>query len=387
MSVTTTTTNSTIGDTARDYDVVILGGGPSGASAVSICTWLKKRVCVVDPKGRVWPAPTGAVSKIHRSCGMLHGDPFGKKRVPWAVVEEHFQTTLQRVRGLPLPHEGSVPPRATPDSREAVKSQTRPSSTQVAVSEDRNASASASASALATHKFAALPPNVTVMKGFGRMVDVNTVEVRSAGGIDSRLLQTITTNVVLVASGSVPSHLPGIPFDGRYIFDSDNISTIGRTPHRIVVQGAGIIGIEYAFIMRQLGAEVDVVEFMPTLLPALDIDVHKAIVEQLERTGIKLYLNSILEVLEVPPLPANPSAEFPADRDRPETVRVQVRDRSKQTTKAVPFEIRCDAVLSATGRVGNTAGMNLDGVGCKIDRRYVLPAHILAIRGLVCRDA
>lgn len=264
----------------------------------------------------------------------------GTKRVPWSVVDEHLRTTLERVKNLPLPHEGSTPPR----SSEAGEEQ----------------------SGTATHKFAAVPSNVTILQGFGRLVDPNTIEIRSSGGSNAALLQTITSNVVLIASGSVPSHLPGIPFDGRFVFDSDDITTIGRTPHKIVVQGAGIIGIEYAFIMRQLGAEVTVIEFMPALLSALDVDVHEAIVEQLKRTGIKVHLNAILEVLEVPPPPADPSKETAADRDRPESVRVRVRPRGKGS---VPFEIKCDAVMSATGRVGNTAGMNLEGIGCTVNRR------------------
>ena len=193
-----------------DYDVIIIGGGPAGSNAVSICTWLNKRVCVIEPRGYLWPAPTGAVSKIHRTCGLTHGDSLGRVRVPWSVVDDHLAATLDRVRRLPLPHDSASP--SSP----------------------------------------ALPSSVTVVKGFGRLKDVNTVEVRSApamcivndGADDGGILHCVTADVILLASGSVPARLPSIPFDGKYVFDSDDIAQIGRTPHKIVVQGAGVIGIE-----------------------------------------------------------------------------------------------------------------------------------------------
>ena len=230
MASATATTATTSGSD-RDFDVIIVGGGPAGSSAVSICTWLKKRVCVIDPRGTLWPAPTGAVSKIHRNCGMLFGDPHGKKRVPWSVVDDHLNTTLERVRRLPLPHEGAT--------------------LRKHGSTDPGATAAAAAPLADL-----LPSTVTVLKGFGRLADTNTVEVHPSGASQGAPLQTVTADVILIASGSVPTHLPSIPFDGRYVYDSDNIATIGRTPHNVVVQGAGIIGVEYAFIMRQLGAEV-----------------------------------------------------------------------------------------------------------------------------------
>ena len=115
-------------------------------------------------------------------------------------------------------------------------------------------------------------------------------------------------------------------------------------------------------------------EFMPSLLPNLDVDIREAIQDQLARTGIKLVLNAILSVVSVPGAPGNGKQETPADRNRAKSVRVRIEPRTTKnnTTKSEePFEILCDAVLSATGRGGNTAGMNLDKVGCKLDRTFV----------------
>lgn len=156
----------------HDFDVVVLGGGPAGASIVSICGWLKKSVCVVEPRGNITPAPTGAISKIHRACGNLHGDPFGKVRVEWSVVEDYLAATLKRVRDLPLPHEG------------------------------KGGKAGSAA-------------HVTVVEGTGRLEDEHTVGVLLPDGN----LKMLTSDVIIIATGSKPARFKGVPFDGRVVFD------------------------------------------------------------------------------------------------------------------------------------------------------------------------
>jgi pyruvate/2-oxoglutarate dehydrogenase complex dihydrolipoamide dehydrogenase (E3) component len=155
-----------------DYDVLVLGGGPAGASVVSICGWLNKSACVVEPRGAITPAPTGAISKIHRACGSLHGDPFGNVRVEWSVVEDHLAATLKRVGDLPLPHEGK-------GGKAGVTGQ------------------------------------LTVVEGIGRLEGEHTVSVLLPDGNKKML----TSEVIIVATGSKPSRLKGVPFDGRFVFD------------------------------------------------------------------------------------------------------------------------------------------------------------------------
>lgn len=168
-----------------DYDVLILGGGPAGASAVSICAWLGKRVCVIEPRGCLYPAPTGAVSKILRMCGILHGNVFGEKVVPWSTVKEYLHATVDRVQRLPLPHD------------------------------------SASVDGL------------TVLQGSAQFVDPHCVKILNDSPQDFE--KTVSADVIICATGSTAAKLPRVPFDGRFVFHSDDIVQINRTPHKILI--------------------------------------------------------------------------------------------------------------------------------------------------------
>ncbi len=144
-----------------------------------------------------------------------------------------------------------------------------------------------------------------------------------------------------------------------------------------------------AFIMRSLGAEVIVVERGPALLPQLDVDVREAVRDRLQEVGIRVLLHAMMTVEHVPPRPVDDEDaddETPADRDRPESVVVRISPRPRWARGSAtsdwdiggnaigdeapaPFSIKCDAVLSAAGRLGNTFGMNLEGAGCRVDHR------------------
>ena len=124
--------------------------------------------------------------------------------------------------------------------------------------------------------------------------------------------------------------------------------------------------------MRQLGAEVVVVEHGAELLRTLDVDLRDAIGAQLHKVGVKVFRESVVSVVSAPVSPHN--GETPADRDVPETVHVRITPTERRSTRkgsasAGAVDIWCDAVLSATGRDGNTAGMNLEAVGCQLNKR------------------
>ena len=80
-----------------DYDIVIIGGGPTGASAVSACAILNRRVAVIDPRGTITAAPTGTISKAFRAAALEHAQP---ESASWSAVQTKVKDTVARAASL-----------------------------------------------------------------------------------------------------------------------------------------------------------------------------------------------------------------------------------------------------------------------------------------------
>ncbi|MDZ3822636.1 MAG: dihydrolipoyl dehydrogenase [Pseudoxanthomonas sp.] len=113
---------------------------------------------------------------------------------------------------------------------------------------------------------------VTPVAGTGRLLPGRKVEVT---GHDGKVSELAATNVI-IATGSVPFELPGIPFDGEHIVDNVGALDFSEVPARLGVIGAGVIGLELGSVWRRLGAEVVVLEAMDSFLAAADADIAKA---------------------------------------------------------------------------------------------------------------
>src|SRR5207244_1341329 len=133
---------------------------------------------------------------------------------------------------------------------------------------------------------------VTVVKGWARVVDGKTVEVapppRAANGDDSAV-QRISCEHLLLASGSQAVALPGLPFGGPVISATEALSP-ASLPQRLLVVGAGYIGLELGMAYRKLGCEVTVVEAQDRVLPAYDDELAKPVVAALRRLGMSVHL-------------------------------------------------------------------------------------------------
>jgi len=107
-----------------------------------------------------------------------------------------------------------------------------------------------------------------VIKGRGTIVDENTVRVTMANGSTGGV--QLSTGAIIIATGSKSNRFPPTNFDLPGVYDSDTIAKLDRVPKRMVIQGAGIISIEYALIFARLGTHVTVVDAFPAFLPMLD---------------------------------------------------------------------------------------------------------------------
>jgi dihydrolipoamide dehydrogenase len=151
----------------------------------------------------------------------------------------------------------------------------------------------------------------------------------------------------VVATGSRPIDLPGLPFDGQRVIDSSRALSLAEVPRRLAVIGGGYIGLELGFMYRKLGTEVTVVEMLDQVLPGFDDDLAKAVARSLKKKGIETLLASKATGLE--------------KIDGGVRLTVQTPDGARS--------VECDHVLVTVGRRPNSGGLGLEGCGVAIDAK------------------
>ena len=129
-------------------------------------------------------------------------------------------------------------------------------------------------------------PGITLVNAKASFVDDHTVE--AAG-------EQYTADTIIIATGSTHRSLRLEALDEDMLLTSDTLLSLTSFPRRLCIVGAGVIGMEFASIFRQLGAEVTVVEFLKECIPALDSDIAKRLRKQLEKQGVEFYMQSAVK--------------------------------------------------------------------------------------------
>jgi dihydrolipoamide dehydrogenase len=189
--------------------------------------------------------------------------------------------------------------------------------------------------------------------GTGRIAAPGKVEVKTADG----KTQTLETKNIVIATGSDVAKLRGVEIDGKRIVSSDQAIALPKVPQRMLVVGAGVIGLELGSVWRRLGSQVTVVEFLDRILPGMDNEVCRQSQRLLEKQGIVFKLGS--KVTSV---------------DSSNAVLKASVEPSKGGASEV---IEADVVLVAIGRVPFTDGLGLEEAGVAKDNRgrVVTDAH------------
>ena len=182
--------------------------------------------------------------------------------------------------------------------------------------------------------------NIEVIWGEASFKDAHTVRVRKRDGTE----QDLTTEIILIATGSSPHHPPEIPFDHQVIYDSDSILRMNRIPKTMAIVGGGVIGSEYASIFTALGVQVTLVESRERLLPFVDAEIADRLKQQLEGIGLRFIFN-----------------------DRAVKIEVE-QDRARITLERGEV-LQCDIALFAAGRQSNVQGLGLEELGVKLGSR------------------
>jgi dihydrolipoamide dehydrogenase len=186
---------------------------------------------------------------------------------------------------------------------------------------------------------------IDTFRGVGRIVAPGKIEVKD----DADKTQSLETKNIVIATGSDVARLNGIGIDEKRIVSSTGALDLATVPQKLVVVGAGVIGMELGSVWRRLGAQVTVVEFLDHILPGIDSEVARQFQRLQEKQGIAFKLSSKVTAIDT-------SGKI---------LKIKVEPAAGGAAET----LEADIVLVAIGRVPYTDGLGLEAVGVKKDNR------------------
>jgi dihydrolipoamide dehydrogenase len=186
---------------------------------------------------------------------------------------------------------------------------------------------------------------IETFRGVGRIVASGQVEVKDDGG----KTQNLEAKAIVIATGSDVARLNGIDIDEKRIVSSTGALDFPAVPQRLVVVGAGVIGMELGSVWRRLGAQVTVVEFLDHILPGIDGEVARQFQRLQEKQGIAFRLSSKVTAID----------------NSGKTLKIKV----EPAAGGAATMLEADIVLVAIGRVPYTDGLGLEAAGVQKDNR------------------
>ncbi|HAV13831.1 MAG TPA: dihydrolipoyl dehydrogenase, partial [Opitutae bacterium] len=187
---------------------------------------------------------------------------------------------------------------------------------------------------------------IKVFNGLGSLAGGNKVSVRATGqNID------IEGKHIILATGSSTIELPFLKFDGETVVSSDQAIAFDKVPEKMAVVGAGAIGLELGSVWARLGAQVDVIEFLPTIAPTFDKDVSKMAERLFKKQGLNFHLKTKVTGIK-----------------KAKGKNVLTAEKGDEN---IEFEV--DKVLVAVGRKPYTDGLGLEKAGITLDEKGRIP--------------
>jgi dihydrolipoamide dehydrogenase len=291
-----------------DYGLVVIGGGEAGITAALRASQLGAKACMINREAEL-------------GGGCVQTGTLPSKTLSNAA---HFLENLKKGKRYGIP----VVEDARADYRTILESRHKTTMCELGV--------------LATliRKNA-----IATLTGTASFTGPRTIEVRLPDG-KTRELEAPKT---VIATGSRPIALPGLPFDGKRILSPDDLTAMDAVPARFLIVGAGVIGCEMAFIFRSLGSEVVLVEKAPRALVGQDHEAAALITREFKKRGIRLVTGAGLE---------------------------RVEEAGEGRLRAVVEggeSIEADRIMVGVGRRPDTAALNLGAAGVATGSRGEIP--------------
>ncbi len=286
-------------------DVIVMGTGPGGEGAAMLAAKSGKRVATVEQQAQVGGACTHSGT------------------IPSKALRHAVQRTTEFNRNVPV---GS---RLKPSYPDLLRGAATVIDRQVEMRSlfyERN--------------------GIEVLRGRGRFLDANTVQVIGLEGQNT----TLEADYFIIATGSRPYHPEDVDFTQPRVYDSDTVLDMEYTPRSVTIYGAGVIGCEYASIFRGMGLPVNLVDTRGQLLSFLDDEIIHALSYHLRDQGVMIRHNEEYERVE----------------NHEGGVLLHLKSGKR---------LRSDILLWANGRTGNSQDMDLDAIGVPMNRRGQLEVN------------
>ncbi|MEJ0029449.1 MAG: dihydrolipoyl dehydrogenase [Bacteroidota bacterium] len=184
---------------------------------------------------------------------------------------------------------------------------------------------------------------IDVHTGVGSFVDKNTIKITGKDGKE----KSITTEKVIIATGSKPTPLPFAPFDKKRIISSTEALELTEIPKHLIIIGGGVIGMELGSVYARIGAKVTVVEFLDSLIATMDGTMGKELLKSTKKLGMDFYLGHKVTSVQ------NTGNE----------VVLKAEDKSGKS-----LELKGDYCMVSVGRRPYTEGLGLDKIGIELDK-------------------
>jgi dihydrolipoamide dehydrogenase len=298
--------------TEKQFDVVVIGGGPGGYIAAIRAAQLGFKVACIDEwaNGKGGPAPGGTCTNV----GCIPSKALLQSSEHFEHAGKHFADHGIGVSGLSLDLAKML------GRKDAVVKQNNDG---ILYLFKKN--------------------KISFFHGRGSFAKAGAEGYEIQVGDE-----TVVGKHVIVATGSNPRALPGAPFDEEKVLSNDGALRIPAVPKKLVLIGSGVIGLEMGSVWRRLGAEVTVLEALPTFLGAVDEQIAKEAKKAFDKQGLKIELG--VKVGEIKTTGDGVSVSYTSAKGEAQT-------------------LQADKLIVSIGRVANTVGLKPEAVGLKLDER------------------
>ncbi|MGB5394056.1 MAG: dihydrolipoyl dehydrogenase [Lutimonas sp.] len=291
----------------KSYDVVVIGSGPGGYVAAIRCAQLGLKTAIIEKYStmggtclNVGCIPSKALlDSSHHYYDAVHH--FEKHGIETKEVKVNFKQMIDR--------------------KSEVVAQT---SGGINFLMDKN--------------------KIDTFQGIGSFKDANHINIKK----ENNETETVEAKHTIIATGSKPGSLPFIKIDKKRIITSTEALSLSEIPKHLLVIGGGVIGLELGQVYNRLGAEVSVIEYMPSIIPTMDSALSKELQKSLKKQGMKFFTDHKVSSVKV----------------SGKEVIVTAGDK-----KGNPVEFKGDYCLVAVGRKAYTEGLGLENVGIQVNER------------------